>query len=89
MAPQDGQIDKRDFDTNRPLLGGDSSRREARGLSDLGDEGLIDEVVDGIVERDRRKMQRKVARYFSFFCAILSWSVYPPHQETISLIAQN
>lgn len=72
MAPINGHIDKRDFDANRPLLG-DSS--QGRRLSDLDDDGLMDDVVDGIIERDRQKMKLMITRYFSFFCAILSWSV--------------
>lgn len=74
-------IDKRDFDVNRPLLQGldnqaergpSHSRPESRDDGDGGD-GLLSDVVDGIVERDRRKMEREVVRVCSFVWGVITW----------------
>ncbi|KAL4802128.1 major facilitator superfamily domain-containing protein [Aspergillus unguis] len=88
MTGRDGQsavIDKRDFDVNRrsstapddaqehqALLGSrpDSSLSIAR-YSDNND-GLLSDVVEEIVERDRRKMARKVVRIFSFVWGVIT-----------------
>ncbi|CAI7674984.1 unnamed protein product [Penicillium palitans] len=75
-------IDKRDFDANRPLLQDidteqdttDRSAEPARRQSwspanhELGrsDDGLLSDVVEEIVERDRRKMRKEVIRVLSF-----------------------
>ena len=70
-----GHIDKLDFDENRkkPSSFHDSSE-QSRPTGLLGDdESLLSDVVDGVIERDRRKMKRLVAKYLSFACAILSW----------------
>lgn len=37
------------------------------------DEGLLNEVVEGIVERDRRKMHTEVVRVVSFAWAVITW----------------
>ena len=70
------KIDKLDFDTNRPSH---SSTHEAQransahGSHLLRDDGsFFSEVVEGVIERDRRKMRQKVIKYFSFASAILS-----------------
>lgn len=70
--------DKRDFDANRPLLRDGSPDNENCGsgrrfLDD--DESFMNDVVDGIIERDRKSLQRSIVKAFSFFCAILSWYV--------------
>ncbi|KAJ5456767.1 hypothetical protein N7530_012041 [Penicillium desertorum] len=75
-------IDKRDFDANRPLLQDidaeqdtadrsvERSRRHSRSSGNDGllrsDDGLLSDVVEEIVERDRRKMQKEVTRVLSF-----------------------
>ncbi|KAH8425248.1 MFS transporter [Aspergillus melleus] len=75
-------IDKRDFDTNRPLLDGhgdgiDGAERDNQlsrpgsSLSD-GEDGLLNNVVDEIVERDRRKMAKEVVRISSFVLGVIS-----------------
>ena len=91
----DSQIDKRDFDANRPLLhdedGGSvdregnprliqsraGSRRSRRSTSTRrgaqSDDGLLSDVVEGIVDRDRRKMHKEVVRATSFVWGIISW----------------
>lgn len=82
-------IDKRDFDANRPLLGGVSadghpvergpsqsrSRSKSPWQSANSDDsnGLLSDVVEGIVERDRRKMEREVVRVCSFAWGVITW----------------
>ncbi|KAL8682223.1 MAG: hypothetical protein Q9186_001682 [Xanthomendoza sp. 1 TL-2023] len=63
-------IDKLDFDDNRqPPSTTDGS--DAGGL--LGDdESLLSNIVDGVIERDRRKLRRQIVKYLSFVSAILS-----------------
>ena len=69
-----GGIDKLDFDENRKPAsthaGSDDSGPEGL-LRD--DESLLSNVVDGVIERDRRKMRRAIIRYVSFVWAILNW----------------
>ena len=73
---RNGGIDKLDFDSH--------SHRQARSTNnDSGmssphellrdDESLLSIVVDGVIERDRRKMKRAVIKYLSFASAMLSW----------------
>lgn len=91
----DPPIDKRDFDSHRPLLdetnlAGHSSQptpaagrsragsRRSRGSSQSGlgmssDDGLLSDVVDGIVERDRQKMHKEVVRIVSFAWGVITW----------------
>jgi len=71
-----GHIDKLDFDRHRKP----ASTYEGSGASSphgllRDDERLLSNVVEGIIERDRRKMKREVVKYLSFACAILSWFV--------------
>lgn len=82
-------IDKRDFDANRPLLqdidaeqdttdrSAEPSRRHSRssgdGLGLRSDDGLLSDVVEEIVERDRRKMQKEVIRVLSFGWGVITW----------------
>lgn len=79
-------IDKRDFDTNRPLLDGHDGggidgaehdnhhfSRPGSSLSNDGEDGLLNNVVDEIVERDRRKMAKEVVRICSFAWGVISW----------------
>ncbi|RHZ66502.1 MFS transporter [Aspergillus thermomutatus] len=79
-------IDKRDFDANRPLLhdidAGVDGTREGRSRSDSrlsairslddGTDGLLNNVVEEIVERDRRKMAMEVMRVCSFVWGVIS-----------------
>ncbi|KAL8693718.1 MAG: hypothetical protein Q9218_001519 [Villophora microphyllina] len=63
-------IDKLDFDDNRrPPSTTDGS--DAGGLL-RDDESLLSNIVDGVIERDRRKMRRQLTKYLSFVSAILS-----------------
>jgi hypothetical protein len=82
-------IDKRDFDANRPLLQDidaeqdtadrsvEQSRRHSRSSGNDGllrsDDGLLSDVVEEIVERDRRKMQKEVTRVLSFGWGVVTW----------------
>lgn len=38
-----------------------------------GGDGLLSNVVEEIVERDRRKMKREVIRVCSFIWGVVSW----------------
>lgn len=86
-------IDKRDFDAHRPLLRevdyGRPSPTESRfsrtsATHDHGDgsDGLLNDVVEGIVERDRRKMEKEVRRVCSFAWGVISWSVVTPYHTS-------
>ncbi|KAF7165071.1 hypothetical protein CNMCM6106_001349 [Aspergillus hiratsukae] len=79
-------IDKRDFDDNRPLLhdidAGVDETGEGRSRSDSrlsairtldgSTDGLLNNVVEEIVERDRRKMAMEVMRVCSFVVGVIS-----------------
>ena len=73
---RNGGIDKLDFDNNRihpqSSLDGDSDASKPSGL--LGDdESLLSDVVEGVIERDRMRMQVIVLKYLSFSVAVLNW----------------
>ncbi|KAL8943913.1 MAG: hypothetical protein Q9211_000797 [Gyalolechia sp. 1 TL-2023] len=69
-SPSAKEINKLDFDDNRrPPPTTDES--VSGGLL-RDDESLLSDVVHGVIERDRRKMQRQVTKYLSFVSAILS-----------------
>lgn len=40
------------------------------------DDGLLSDVVDGILERDRRKIHKEVIRVISFVWGVVTWYVY-------------
>ncbi|KAL8672398.1 MAG: hypothetical protein Q9168_003137 [Polycauliona sp. 1 TL-2023] len=64
------RIDKLDFDDNRqPPSTTDGS--DPGGLL-RDDESLLSNVVDGVIQRDRRKLRRQAVKYLSFASAILS-----------------
>ena len=67
-TPPNAQIHSLDFDANRTVRSQDSHRSL---LDD--DVDLMNEVAEGIIERDRRRMRREATRVVSFVCAILSW----------------
>ncbi|KAL4889589.1 major facilitator superfamily domain-containing protein [Aspergillus ambiguus] len=83
----DPAIDKRDFDAHRPLLDGrrhgapiqasaESSRPTSIHSASIrysdADDGLLSDVVEEIVERDRRKMAREVVRICSFIWGVIT-----------------
>lgn len=51
------------------------SRRGSRssGNDGLSDDGLLSDVVEEIVERDRRRMQKEVIRVLSFGWGVVTW----------------
>lgn len=53
-----------------------SRHSAASRLSRPSDDGLLSDVVEGIVERDRQKMQREVIRAISFAWGVITWYVY-------------
>lgn len=69
-------INKLDFDTNRrPASTADDSLQSSHPTShDLlrDDESFFSAVVDGAIERDRRKLRQHILKYASFASAILS-----------------
>lgn len=67
-SPTVGGIDRLDFDTNRHVENGSLHH-----VLSNEEEGLIDDVVDGVIERDRARMKRAVTRYLSFGIAIINW----------------
>ena len=71
-----GGIDKLDFDDNRlrprsSVDGGSDVSRPSGLLAD--DESLLSDVVEGVIERDRRKLQRILVRHLSFAIAVFNW----------------
>ncbi|KAL1971333.1 hypothetical protein VTN77DRAFT_285 [Rasamsonia byssochlamydoides] len=80
------RIDKRDFDAHRPLLADDGygqARGHRRSLSgsriarisaddDGRSDGLLSDVVEEIVERDRRRLKKEIVRFFSFVWGVIS-----------------
>ncbi|KAL2044252.1 hypothetical protein N7G274_002957 [Stereocaulon virgatum] len=75
-AIPNGGIDKLDFDSNRKHSSArhDSLNFSASEPSGLlrDDESFFSNIVDGVIERDRRKMRRHVIKYASLVSAILS-----------------
>ncbi|PLB38036.1 MFS transporter [Aspergillus candidus] len=78
---QQPDIDKRDFDQNRPLLAGQEagSHADDRSNSPSGsgwrlsrDDGLLNDVVGEIVERDRRRLAREIVRISSFVLGVVT-----------------
>ncbi|PWY94126.1 MFS general substrate transporter [Aspergillus sclerotioniger CBS 115572] len=79
----DPAIDKRDFDAHRPLLNDVEARTDeqqphlrsrpgSRLSATNNDDGLLNDVVDEILERDRRKMAKEVVRVCSFAWGVIS-----------------
>lgn len=67
-----------DLDRSRPIS--HSSRRSGDSSRGAGsDDGLLSDVVDGIVERDRRKMHKEVVRVISFAWGVITWYVVLSH----------
>lgn len=74
--PSTPHIDKLDFDSHRrPQTSHDHDSLHSSGPSGhllRDDESFFGNIVDGVIERDRRKMRRHVLKYASFASAILS-----------------
>ncbi|KAJ6102762.1 hypothetical protein N7486_005189 [Penicillium sp. IBT 16267x] len=74
---EDGNTDGPNLGSNsaigRSRAGSRRSQRSSRsGFGATSDDGLLSDVVDGIVERDRRKMHREVIRVMSFVWGIIT-----------------
>ncbi|CAG8060013.1 unnamed protein product [Penicillium salamii] len=79
-------IDKRDFDANRPLLQDTDTEqddrspvsahgprsRHSRNSGSRSDDGLLNEVVGELVERDRAKIHKEVVRVVSFGWGVIT-----------------
>lgn len=62
---------------SRPRAASHRSRLSAASRpSRPSDDGLLSDVVEGIVERDRRKMQKAVIRVISFAWGVITWYAY-------------
>ena len=73
QTPNQG-IDKLDFDSHRKLIARDGeSVCSGQGGLLRDDESLLSNVVEGVVESDRRKLRRAIAKYISFASAVLCW----------------
>ena len=75
-SPQTGDnggIHTLDFDANRKPH---SDNDESRPSSPIGllreDDDLLSDVIDGVIERDRRKMKRQAKRYSSYAAGVLA-----------------
>lgn len=67
-------VDKLDFDDHRkPPSTNDGV--ETSGLGGLlrDDESLLSNVVDGVIERDRRKLRLAITKYTALATALLCW----------------
>ncbi|PLN78443.1 putative MFS monocarboxylic acid transporter [Aspergillus taichungensis] len=78
---QQPDIDKRDFDQNRPLLAGQeagphaddgSNSPSGSGWRLSREDGLLNDVVGEIVERDRRRLAREIVRISSFVLGVIT-----------------
>ena len=62
---------------SHPLRSRPESPRSRRSTSTergaASDDGLLSDVVEGIVERDRRQMQKEVVRVVSFIWGVITW----------------
>lgn len=50
-----------------------SRRSTSTGRGAQSDDGLLSDVVEGIVERDRRQMHKEVVRVTSFIWGVITW----------------
>lgn len=67
--PGEGHIDAREFDRQRTV-----HTRTSRDRSLLDDDvSFMNELAQGIIDRDRRQMRREVTRIVSFAVAVLCW----------------
>lgn len=66
-------VDKRDFDDYRKPLSTDDVESSGPGGLLRDDESLLSNVVDGVIERDRRKLQHAITKYAALATALLCW----------------
>lgn len=70
------EIDKLDFDTHRKSTSAgvdDDSAFVGHGGLLRDDESLLSNIVEGVIESDRRKIRRTMAKNVSFAVAVLCW----------------
>lgn len=65
-APGERHIDAREFDSNHT-----QTSRDRNLLDD--DVSFMNEVAQGIIDRDRRRMRREFTRTVSFIVAVMCW----------------
>lgn len=72
----DDGIDKLSFDEHRIPRSSDhdSERGGPHGLL-RDDVSLLSIVVEGVIERDRQRLRRRIIRYTSFASAVICWFV--------------
>jgi hypothetical protein len=75
-SDQDASIEERVPDSARSRPISHYSRRSRDSGRGGSDDGLLSDVVEGIVERDRRKMQKEVVRMISFAWGVVTWYEY-------------
>lgn len=67
-------VDKRDFDDHRkPPSTHDGVESSAPCGLLRDDESLLSNVVDGVIERDRRRLQLAITKYAALASALLCW----------------
>lgn len=71
MDNSNTQIDAREY-SGSSTMRSHMSQESHRSLLD-DDIDFMSEVADGILERDRQRIQRVVLRWLSFICAVLCW----------------
>lgn len=67
--------------TRIPVDGGD-------GDDDGRSDGLLSDVVEEIVERDRRRLKKEIVRFFSFVWGVISWWVVTSSRFPSNEVAQ-
>ncbi|TKA37730.1 hypothetical protein B0A49_13729, partial [Cryomyces minteri] len=75
MPPTNGAIGKLDYHPGRPLLQDDDNgeHNSGRPNHDTSYAGsFFEQVAEGIVDRDRRRMRQELIRYLSFAYAIVA-----------------
>ncbi len=76
----DDGIDKLSFDDHRKPRSSDPDAESGERYWLLRDDvSLLSVVVDGVIERDRQRLRRKIIRCSSFACAVLCWFACSPH----------
>lgn len=75
LRPKIGaSVDKRDFDDHRKPPSTNNVESSASPCGVLrDDESLLSNVVDGVIERDRRKLQLAITKYAALASALLCW----------------
>ena len=71
-----GQIDTLDFDSHRKPHSTNSNTEETEPSGLLrDDESLLSDIVEGVIEKDRRQLGLALTKYLSYASAVLNWLV--------------